>query len=396
MEKRQLQAAADAAALAGALEIGNCGSTADCTNMQNAAKQALIENGYASGNITVVTQCGSSSNTNTILTINNGPCQLGSKSNDPNYGNTKYVETELSQPVNMTFARAVGISSFTITVRSEAGLGNSPNCLFTSMTPSDQSSSGPDPGILLNGGSTIDASCGIVDDSGSGGALVSNSPTTVTATSFSVHGGWSPNNGGTFSSTPKTSQTAISDPLSYLTPPGEGTIQQSGNYTPANGATLQPGAYLGGVNLNNGVSVTLAAGTYYFGGSFIVGQNDTLTGTAGVLMYFASGSLVMNTNSTANLVAQTSGTYAGILIYENSSDSSSMILDGGATAKFQGVIYAPDANLTFNSTGNAAAYTIVDVGSLTVNSGSDLILGTDFSSLSGGSPIKSGSAILVE
>jgi hypothetical protein len=163
---------------------------------------------------------------------------------------------------------------------------------------------------------------------------------------------------------------------------------------PANGATLQPGAYLGGININSGVSVTLAAGTYYLNGS--INDGGTITGTSGVTIYFNSGSLTMNSGSTAQLVAPTSGTYAGILIYQNSSDSTSMILDGNSTSKWQGAIYAPDAQLTFNSTGNAAAYTIIDVGSVIVNSGADLVMGNNYSSLSGGSPIKGGSAILVE
>ena len=43
-EKRQMQAAVDAAALAGAIEMSTCGSTADCSAMTTAAKSALAEN----------------------------------------------------------------------------------------------------------------------------------------------------------------------------------------------------------------------------------------------------------------------------------------------------------------------------------------------------------------
>jgi hypothetical protein len=233
-----------------------------------------------------------------------------------------------------------------------------------------------------------------VDDSSSSNALQTDNGVSVTSTSFSVHGEWSPNNGGAFSSTPRTNVASVSDPLSYLTPPSEGTVQQSGNYVPASGATLSPGAYLGGININSGVSITLSPGTYYLNGS--INDGGTITGTGGVTLYFNSGSLTMNSGSTAQLVAPTSGTYAGILIYQSSSDSTSLILDGNSTSKWQGAIYAPDAQLTFNSTGNAAAYTIIDVGSLMLDSGADLVLGNDYSSLSGGSPIKGGSAVLVE
>jgi hypothetical protein len=73
-----------------------------------------------------------------------------------------------------------------------------------------------------------------------------------------------------------------------------------------------------------------------------------------------------------------------------------MILDGNSTSKFEGAIYAPDAQLTLNSSGNTAAYTIVDVGSVMLDSGADFVMGNNYSSLSGGSPIKGGSAVLAE
>jgi len=66
-----------------------------------------------------VTNCATSNAGGLILWVNQGPCELGSTTNDPNYGSTKYVEAEIKYPQATTFARAVGISSETITVRSE-------------------------------------------------------------------------------------------------------------------------------------------------------------------------------------------------------------------------------------------------------------------------------------
>jgi Flp pilus assembly protein TadG len=390
LDKRRMQAAVDAAAMAGALEISNCGSTHACTNMQTAAKQALIENGYSSSDITVVTQCGTSSATPIILTINNGPCALGSKTSDPNYGDSSYVEAQLKMTQGMTFARVIGVSSIPISVRSEAGSGSPSYCVYTSTK--NQGTSGPT-GVLLNGGN-FTASCGIMDDSGSSNALTTNSGGTISATSFNVHGGWSPNNGGTFpQATPSTNVSAVSDPFSYLSPPSQGTVQQQYNYSPGGSVTLNPGAYMGGININSGVSVTLNPGTYYMGGS--INDGGTLTGT-GVTIYFASGSITMNSGSTAQLSAPTSGTYKGVLFYQNPSDSTSMIIDGNSTAKYEGAIYAPGAQLTLNSAGNTAAYTFLDVYNIIINSSSKFTIGNDYSSLSGGAPISGGGAALVE
>ena len=219
-QQQQMQSAVDAAALAGAIEVSSCGLTADCTAMTTAAQQALVENGFTGS--TLKKQC-ASAGSGLTLTVNNGPCAMGSASADPNYSNTNYVEAVLSGPVNTFFASMVGIRSIGITVRAEAydKATNSGYCLYTST--SNTSSSGPQ-GILLNGG-TMNASCGIYDDSGSSGALASNSGATVNSTKFVVHGGWSPNNGGTFSSTPVTNVDAVADPLSYLTAPTPASLR---------------------------------------------------------------------------------------------------------------------------------------------------------------------------
>src|ERR1700753_761515 len=113
-EKRHLQATADAAAVAAALEMSTCSGTSNCSAMQNAAKQALVENGYSASSITVRTQCGAAASTGITLILNNGPCALGSTSNDPNYGNTQYVEAVLLESRSMIFARLFGVNSMKI------------------------------------------------------------------------------------------------------------------------------------------------------------------------------------------------------------------------------------------------------------------------------------------
>ncbi len=386
-QKEQMQTAADAAALAAAIESSSCGSTADCTAMQQAAQQALVENGFSGSSL--LTQCAANSNTGLTLTVNNGPCALGSTSADPNYGNASYVETVVSGPVSMMLARVVGIKSLNVSVRAEAH-SSSAYCLYTST--SNTGSSGPE-AILLNGG-TLTSECGIYDDSGASDALASDSGASITSTKFLVHGGWSPDNGGSFSSTPVTGAAAVADPLTYLTAPAEGTVQQSGNYTPGSSTTISPGAYLGGININSGITLTLSSGTYYLGGSIV--NSGTLIGTAGVTIYFASGSMTMNSGSTAQLVAPTTGSLPGILIWEASGDSTAMIINGNSTAEYQGTIYAPSAQLTLNSAGNTAAYTIVDVSSMILDSGANFTMNNNYSSLPNGSPVKGGNAALVE
>jgi Flp pilus assembly protein TadG len=386
-EQQKMQAAVDAAALAGAIEVSSCGGTADCSAMQKAAQQALVENGFTGSTLKI--QC-ASPGTGLTLTVNNGPCSKGSTSGDPNYGSTSYVEALLAAPSNTFFANLVGIHTIHITVRAEAYVAPS-FCLFTST--SNTTTSGPQ-GILLNGG-TLTANCGVMDDSGSSGALASNSGVTFNSTKFDVHGGWSPNNGGAFSSTPVTRAPAVPDPLSYLTAPTAGSCTGQ-NVAGSGTTTLNPGTFCYGFNLNSNTTVALNPGTYIIKGGVNVGTGATLRGTGVTLFFTGSGQLQMNSGSTAQLVAPTSGGLAGILIWEASSDSNSIIIDSGATGEYQGAIYAPSAQLTLNSGGNTAAYTIVDVKTMILNSGANFTINSNYSSLANGSPVKSGSAALAE
>lgn len=385
-QQQRMQAAVDAAALAGAIEVSSCAGTANCAALQTAAQQALVENGFTGS--TLKKQCAAAAAGLTLI-VNNGPCSLGSTTGDPNYGNSSYVEAVLSGPTNTFFANLVGIHTIRISVRAEAYVAPS-FCLFTST--SSTTSSGPQ-GILLNGG-TLSANCGVMDDSGSSNALASDSGTTFNSTKFDVHGGWSPNNGGAFSSTPVTAVPAVADPLSYLTPPTAGSCTSQ---TVGSGSTtLTQGTFCNGFNLNSNATVSLNPGTYIIEGGLNVGSGATLKGTGVTLYFTGSGQLQMNSGSTAQLVAPTSGSLGGILIWEASTDSNAMILNGNSSAELQGAVYLPSAQLTINSAANTAQYTILDVNSLILNSGANFTINSNYSSLAGGSPVKSGSAVLAE
>lgn len=94
-QKRLMQNAADAAAIAGALEISACGSTSNCTAMKTAAQSALVENGLTGSSL--LANC-ATRGTVLQITVNNPPCAVSS---DPNSGSSSYVELwspRLSRP----------------------------------------------------------------------------------------------------------------------------------------------------------------------------------------------------------------------------------------------------------------------------------------------------------
>jgi Flp pilus assembly protein TadG len=394
-QKRQMQAAVDAAAMAGAIEMSTCGSTSDCSAMTTASKAALAENGYTVQ--TPLTQCATNSSTSLTLWVNNGPCYMGSTTADPNYGSTKYVEAVLTGPVNTIFAGALGFKSMKVTVRAEAAGAPSTYCLVVS---ADSASSTQ--GITLQGGSSGGISaptCGIYDDDTSSSNAVTDNSGTVSSKKFMVVGTGIQNSGATISPSPTTGQSALADPLAYLTSSGDAPTAgscTSQSSTPANGASLTSATFCNGLTLNSNVSVTLGAGTYYIENGINVDSGATLNGTAGVTLYIATGQANLNSGSTVELVAPTTGNLAGIALWQAASDTNEINLDSGATSEFDGAIYAPTAELTFNSGTNAAACTLVDVGSVMLDSGATFSIGSNCSAFSSSQAFKSGSNAMVE
>jgi hypothetical protein len=376
--QRQLQTAADSAAIAAGLEISNCGNSV-CTNMKTAAAQALIENRATTSAITPTTGCTVSSSTGLAMIINVGPCIYGT--GDPNNGNSNMAEVMLTEPVSTFFGGFLGMSKMMLSAHAEAGAayiqsGTSfGDCIYTKSFEFNSSN-----------GTFHLTNCGIYDL----GNLQTDSSDTVTASFFQYNGTWSPNNcNGSCSWTlgdsetqPSYTTTAVSDPLASLTPPTKpANSTTAGNTTPNNGATLQPGYYPNGVNLNSGVSVNLAPGVYYMNGSINVNSGATLTctgctgGANGVTLYFVNGNLQMNSNSTTIQLSaptvDTNGNNANMLIWESASNSSGMPIDTSSSSFFTGTIYLPNAQLTLNSgagvTINATGVAAVDVKDLMVN-----------------------------
>lgn len=393
--KRQLQTAADAAALAGALEIKPCNNTPNCTAMQTAAQAALTENGFTGA--AFLKQCSGTAGSGVTLELNNGPCALSS--GDPNSGDANYVEALVSKKQSSIFGGVLGVGSVQLTARAEAGLGSPTFCVNILSASASNA-------LLVNGNGNMAAQCGVMVDSSSSTALLVNGSATLTASAIDVHGGDLINGNPTVSPNPTTQVAAQPDPLAGLPVPSLGTCGTT-NASPFTGAPAQvtvnsnktavfnPGTYCGGLQINGNATATFNPGLYIIEGNMIVNGNDTISGN-GVTFYFSTGSLTMNGNSHASLVAPTTGTYAGILLFESRTDASTVIVNGDSTSVWQGALYAADAQLLLNGGSNLAAYTILVSNTLTVNGNNQFTVGNDYSSLPGGAPISGTNAYLME
>ena len=406
--QNQLETAADSAAIAAGLEIGNCSNTV-CANMQTAAATALKEDGITGATITPTSSCTVSGGSSLSMIINVGPCVLGKS--DPNYGNAHVAEVVLTQQQKTFFGGIFGIRSVNLIARAEAGdsyintSSSGGNCIYTKGLEFNSS----DGNFTLN-------NCSIYDN----GNLQTDNNDTVTASSFLYYGSWSPNNcnntcewnlGGTNTGPPTHTTTAQSDPLASLTAPSQPSTTYSGTTSFNSGTNpLSPGYYSNGFNINGG-TVNLSPGLYYFNGSVNVDSGATLecttcTGGNGVTLYFNSGTLQMNSNSTVKLSAPSSsntsnGDVANMVLWYANNNGSGLTIDTGTSSYFNGVIYLPTQTLTLNSgsgvtINNGATSTALDVNNMIVDDSENFVINGSGGFLGGGSGTTLGSFALAE
>lgn len=324
--KRNLQIAADSAAVAGAAEL-NYG------DMTAAAQAAAAQNGVIVG-------------TNGGAVAVNTPPLYGAYA-----GQAGYVEAIVSQNQPTSFMNVFNIVSQTVTARAVATTSTGNGCVYV-LNPTST-------GAMVVQGSFVVSSpgCGVIVDSTDPAALQITGAGTLTAGSVGVV----ENDGGPIGNSTPAPVTGIapeSDPFAALVPPTPaGCITPPGTLT----GTITAGCYSAPAGSSLTLSnVTLGAGTYVLEG------NVTLAGTVtsdvgGTTLDIVNGALTESPGTVLDLVAPTSGAYNGIAIMEPAPNATMMVLDlGNSSGLIDGIIYAPDAELTLqNSSGNNGALQLI-------------------------------------
>ena len=367
-QRNMMQTAADSAAMAGAEELNYGDQVA-------AGKADAGSNGYTDGASSVT------------VAINNPP------STGPNAANTAYVEATISKPEPTYFLSVIGINTMTVSVRAVAYEGNGPNCMYVL----DPAASGA---FSANGNVTIASGCGLLVDSTSSSGLTAVGNVSITAPTIGVVGGYSACGNCSFTPTPKTGVIAASDPLAYLTAPttgscGHSSFSLNGN-TGSSGSPYQlyAGTYCGGITVHGNAWLHFNAGTYVLaGGGMSISANTVMTGN-GVTFYNTTGTggygaITLVGNATVNLNAPTTGPLAGILFFQDRSipgSAAGSTITGNSSSTFDGAIYFPTTTLSFGGNSSVTGYSIVVANQLSVSGNSSI--GTNYSSLTGGSPIK--------
>ncbi|HEV3311885.1 MAG TPA: S53 family peptidase, partial [Chloroflexota bacterium] len=195
--------------------------------------------------------------------------------------------------------------------------------------------------LSLSGNASLKIPGAIVVDSSSPSALTASGNAQIKASVIEVHGGVQKSGNASFSPAPSTGAAVLPDPLASLAEPSTSgltsypSVSLSGNSS----ATIKPGIYSQIIDSGNG-TLTLTSGLYIIeGGGFSVSGNASVSGS-GVTIFNAGskypttggtyGSITFSGNGSYNLSPPTSGTYAGIVIFQSRDNSKAVTLSGNA------------------------------------------------------------------
>lgn len=327
-QKRDLQSAADAAAIAAAFERSE-GNSAATMQTVGAASSAL--NSFTDG-------------VDGTVTINWPPLAPSTHA-----GDSDYVQAVLEKPQTLLFSAVLNPGAVTLIARATAYVGGQALGCVVALEPSASEA------IHLDANSRINLTdCGLTVDSSSSTALHMDSNSQVNADYARITGNYDLDSNATFNSTPVTTgATAVSDPFSDLANPSAGSCDQSGYSLGSNNtATLSPGVYCNGFSLGSNSRATLSAGTYYMNnGTFSMSSNSKLYAGDGVTIIFTgSAHMDLSSNAWIQINAPTSGTYAGIAMMQDpDSSANTHTMNSNVYIGLTGAIYFPDSLLHMDS-----------------------------------------------
>lgn len=324
--KRIIQSAADAAAVAGALEVLR---TESDSQIAQAAERDAVSNGYkpAAGD---------------ILSVNYPP------SSGTHAGAEDSVEVIIRRPAPTLFSQIFLEGPVTISARAVAMAGINDTCVWAL----DPTASGA---VKVAGGAQVSLGCGMIVNSDDPNALTqSGTGSCLTASRVKVVGNYA---GTCVQPNPLTGVNAVKDPLKSLAPPGHGGCDHNSKVRVGAGetVTLQPGVYCGAIEVVSDGTLNFAPGTYVLDGAGLKFSAQSNVAGDGVSFYLtensgAADNISIQAGANVSLSATTSGDLAGVLFYHdrNSPTNVTHSLTGGSSMDLEGILYFPSQDLNFS------------------------------------------------
>ena len=348
-ERGKLQAAGDAAALAGAREL----------RFANADLTAVINTTARFARTQIVSQFGSDeSDVKPAI----DPARTA-------------VEVVITRPYNAVFGLSLIPTPPQLQVRAVGKVGSGvPICLI-GLEPSRAQS------VWLKTRAHLTApGCAVYSNSTHTQGLVGANSSVLSAQVICSAGG-KVGTKANFTPDPITNCPPLRDPLASRTPPHVGGCNQTNLVIVGGSTTLRPGVYCGGLKITLGARVRLAPGEYVMkDGPLWVDGGASLSGTH-VGFYLSGAASVINfgARSSISLSAPRDGAMASLLFFEDrsapvgrrhliSSDDARLLL---------GTIYLPNGRLRVDANrpvADQSAYTIIVARWMELDAGPNLVM----------------------
>lgn len=342
--KRQIQRQADSAAMAGAF------ARAQGASVSTAAQTEISRHSFVT--------------LSQAATIENAPT-AGSYA-----GNTNAVRVVLKTKRVLPFSSMFLSSAPTVTAEATAAVLNNGNyCVIALESTATY-------GITMSGSASVTMGCGLATNSTAANAVYAGGSASIFATPVAAVGGLAASSNYASGTVLQPYSITQADPFASLPTPVVPTSPScSPQFKDKPGETHDISFPLGsygtacykGMDING--TLIMGNGIYYIDGTsnkaLSIGSTAVITGTNVTIILTSSNTsnpstiatATVNGTPTIQLTASTTGTYAGILLYQDrrAPNSSTNKINGNSSSILQGAIYMPSQEVNFQ--GNAGINT---------------------------------------
>ena len=234
-------------------------------------------------------------------------------------------------------------------------------------------------GIQATGNASITMDCGMMTNSTSTNAAAGQGSSSITATTLAAAGAIQQSNNWTLSQGYQPYSPALEDPYKDLEPDTD-DFSKCASSPPSlsinngnSGLVVSGGACYSSLSIGSNRVLTLKDGIYVINGGSVNVQGKLNLLNAVLLMTNKAagagqpvGSFDMNASAELNATAMTTGKWKGMAIYQdrratdsaptgNITASSPNKINGNSTSKVTGVLYFPNQQVTYNGNGTGTA-----------------------------------------
>lgn len=328
-QRRDLQMAADAAAISGAREMARQGHTEQ--EILDAAAHDASLNGYE---------------VDAETTISVVP--------DTDAGTVQVV---VRQTAPTFFARMLLTEEPAISGHATAAVRDPlNNACIVALDPDAQNA------LILDSNSQVIANgCGVHVNSDDPQAMHTAANADVEAEDICVVGSYS---GSGYTPVPETGCDPIDDPFAGIDEPAAGACDETDFATDHGTHTLTPGVYCGGISAISNAELDFQPGTYVIKDGPLHLDSNVVASGDGVTFFFTGTGAVLDLDSNVSFdfSAPTTGDHAGMLLMED--DDNPLLqehrLNSNGDLLLDGTVYLPRGQLEMDSNstaGNTASYT---------------------------------------